>query len=211
MRSQSITPVSSLRSSPPSATEKPLDTRSSLSPRREEPPVPRQILPPVQEEEDGPRVEEVAIVHTDQQQAWDKFLAVVQKEKISVFFALKSGRLLDITPTSLHIGLEKDPYFKELSRKENVTLLETIAKRTFGRALTVEVIKGMTRPSALVQSLSTPPTVTGTMTPTEPAVTPNHQPVGSTGDDSLVKTVLDVLGGEVQTTRSHRLSNDPSR
>ena len=79
-----------------------------------------------------------------EQPVWESFLAAIQKEKISVFFALKSGRLLGLTDTSLLIGVEKDPYFKELTRKENMTLLEATAKRLFGRPVTVEVKKGGT-------------------------------------------------------------------
>ena len=208
-RPQPPAPISSLRpppSPPSSAKEGPLDTRLPTPPHREETSVSRPAPSLVQTAEDSPRVEEIPLIDTDQQQAWDKFLAAVQKEKISVFFALKSGRLLDITQTSLHIGLEKDPYFKELSRKENVTLLETAAKRAFGHPLTVEIIKGGTLPSATTpRSLPVPP-VSGSGT--EQSAAPRNQPVG---DDPLVKTVLDVLGGEVQTTHSPRLSNDPSR
>ncbi|MBM4259559.1 MAG: DNA polymerase III subunit gamma/tau [Deltaproteobacteria bacterium] len=173
--------------------------RPAVNPRREDPPPSRPRPSPMQQEEDSPRVEEATAVNADQQQAWDKFLAAVQKEKISVFFALKSGRLLDITQTSLRIGLEKDPYFKELSRKENVAFLETAAKRAFGRPLTVEVTKGGATSSPSPPS----PVPHGGQ-----AATPQSQP-GT--DDSLVKTVLDVLGGEVQKTRSHRVSNEPSQ
>ena len=201
--SPSVTSVSALRPSASLSKEGPPTLRSAASPRREEPPLSRATPSLVQQEEDNPRVKEDSVVGTDQQQAWDKFLAAVQKEKISVFFALKSGRLLDITPTSLHIGLEKDPYFKELSRKENVTLLETAAKRAFGRPLTIELIKGGALPPS---SSSRLPSASTTATEQIPA--PHTPPVG---DDPLIKTVLDVLGGEVQTTRSHRLSNDPSR
>jgi DNA polymerase III subunit gamma/tau len=205
-RPPSAAPMSSLRPPPPPTTENPLDTRPSVNPRRENPPVSRPTSSLVQQEEDSLRVEEIASINTDRQQAWDKFLAVVQKEKISVFFALKSGCLLDLTPTSLHIGLEKDPYFKELSRKENVTLLETAAKRAFGRSLTVEIIKGTTLPSSSSSRPLLTPGTKGTLT--EQATAPRPQPAG---DDPLVKTVLDVLGGEVQTTRSPRLSNEPSQ
>ncbi len=197
--SQSVAPVSALRPPTPLSKEGPPTLRPPASPRREEPPVSRAVSSLTQHAEDSPRVEETAIAGTDQQQAWDRFLAAVQKEKISVFFALKSGRLLDITPTSLHIGLDKEPYFKELSRKDNVALLETAAMRVFGRPLTVEVTKGGTLPPPS-QPLSVP--TVGQSPP------PQSQPAGG---DPLVKTVLDVLGGEVQTTRSHRLSNDPSR
>jgi DNA polymerase III subunit gamma/tau len=200
--SQSTAPVAPLRSSAPPAKEGASALRPTTNSRRDEPPPVRPAPSLAQPEENAPRVEETAVVGTDQQQAWDKFLAAVQKEKISVFFALKSGRLLELTQTSLRIGLEKDPYFKELSRKENVALLETAAKRVFGRALTVEVTKGGALPSS-VPSLSVPSSGQG--------MTPQSQPGTPGTDDPLVKTVLDVFGGEVQATRSHRLSNDPSR
>ena len=204
--SQSPTPISSLRPSTQLSKERPPSLRPTANSRREEAQPPRAPSSLAQEEEGNSRVEEVAeapVVDADQQQAWDKLLSAVQKEKISVFFALKSGRLLDITPTTLHIGLEKEPYFKELSRKENVTLLETAARRAFGRPLTVEVVKG----GVLSSSFSHPPAASATPTATEHVSTHRSQPEG---DDPLVKTVLDVLGGEVQATRSHRVSNDPS-
>ena len=200
--SSPVTSVSALRPSASLSKEGPPTLRHATSPQREEPPLSHATSSLAQQEKDPLRVEEDSVVGPDQQQAWDKFLAAVQKEKISVFFALKSGRLLDITSTSLHIGVEKDPYFKELSRRENVTLLETTAKRAFGRPLTIELIKGGVLPSSSSRSPSAPTTAT------EQAPTPRTSPVK---DDPLVKTVLDVLGGEVQTTRSHRLSNDPSR
>lgn len=187
----------------PLSKEGPSTLRPATSLRRDELAPSRSTPSLVQHEEYSPRIEEAVVASPDQQQAWEKFLAVVQKEKISVFFALKSSRLLDITQTSLHIGLEKDPYFKELSRKENVTLLETAAKRAFGRSLTVEVIKGRTVSSSLPRS----PTA-----PTTALEQPLAQRSALAEDDPLVKTVLDVLGGEVQATRSHRISsNDPSR
>lgn len=204
-RSQPPTPVSSPRSLTPPPKQETVAVRLQASAPREESVVTRATSsPPQQEHDDSPRVEEpLVVVDTDQQHAWETFLTAVQKEKISVFFALKSGRLLDITPTSLHIGLEKEPYFKELSRKENVTLLETAAKRAFGRSLTVEISKGATLPTSSIKQASPIPTATKEQVPP-----PLNQ---SAGDDPLVKTVLDVLGGEVQARRSHRISNDPSR
>ncbi|MBI3800150.1 MAG: DNA polymerase III subunit gamma/tau [Deltaproteobacteria bacterium] len=125
----------------------------------------------------------------DQHSAWEGFLEAVQKEKISLFFALRTGQLLDLTPTTLQITVDKDPYVKDLTRKESRTILEDIARRFFGRELTVEVTKG----GALSSSVSSP-------TPTA-AQSQERQAEG----DPLVKTVLDVLGGEVQTTpRSYR-------
>ncbi len=124
----------------------------------------------------------------EQGEQWDGFLATVQKQKISLFFALKSGHLLDLTQTTLQIGVDKDPYLKELVRKENRTVLESAAQQFFGRQLTVEVQKGG-RPSAL-QELSASSGVKDQ----------KHE----TAEDPLVKTALDILGGEVQERRSHR-------
>jgi hypothetical protein len=186
------------------AKQEPVEIRSPANFPREETIVARVTPAPTQQEHGkNPRVAESTSVDIDQQHAWDTLLTAVQKEKISVFFALKSGRLLDITPTSLHIGLEKEPYFKELARKENVALLETAAKRAFGRSLTVEIIKGTTLPTTSGKQPSPLPAAVKEQTPSL-----HSQPIG---DDPLVKTVLDVLGGEVQATRSHRISNDPSR
>ena len=195
---QSPTQASSLRPAVPTQQQpSPSNLRPQFSPRREEPAVPHLTSPPPQEE--LPRVEETPIVDGDQQQIWERLLAAVQKEKISVFFALKSGRLLQVTQASLLISLEKDPYFKELSRKENIALLETAAKRALGRSVTIELTKGSTL-------LSSPQPLSVTA-PEQAAVASPP----STTDDPLIKTVLDVLGGEVQSTRSHRISNDPSR
>jgi hypothetical protein len=153
--------------------------------------------PPLRGGESAPRPEPetVVAVDSDQQSAWEGFLKAVQKEKISLFFALKSGRCLSLTETALHIGVDKDPYFKELTRKENRTLLEEAARRLFGRPLTIEVMKG----GVGTASVATPPV-------------PNAQPKDAQEEnDPLVKTVLDVLGGEVQATRSYRPSGEPPK
>jgi len=151
-------------------------------------PAPQSTPPPAVREE-TPSLRSVIAPGADgeQQSAWDGFLAAVQKEKISLFFALKSGHLLGLTSTALQIGINKDPYFKELTRKENHTLLEDTARRFFGRALKVEVTKS--------NSVSTQASAV--------TVTPPQQPES----DPLVNTVLEILGGEVQATRSPRPSS----
>ena len=74
-------------------------------------------------------VESGTVEHLEQGEQWDGFLAMVRSKKISLFFALKAGYLLDATPTALQIGVDKDPYLKELSRQENRTLLEESAEQ----------------------------------------------------------------------------------
>ncbi len=158
--------------------------------RKEEPSGLRPAAPSVVRE-DTPAMRPPASpgADADQHNAWEGFLAAVQKEKISLFFALRTGRLLDLTSTALQISVDKDPYLKDLTRKESRSILEDIARRFFGRDLTIEVTKGGTPPAS-----ASPPT---------PAtVQPQERRADS---DPLVKTVLDILGGEVQTpSRSYR-------
>ncbi len=133
-------------------------------------------------------------------EAWEGFLRAVQKEKISLFFPLKSAHLLELTPTTIRIGIEKELYFRELTRKESRTLLEEIAKRFFGRPLAVDISKengAAPTPDAAITKKTT--------MATESQIQPNKPPI----DDPLVQTVLDVLGGEVQGSRVHRPSGEP--
>ncbi len=136
------------------------------------------------------------VEHLEQGEQWDGFLAMVQSRKISLFFALKAGYLLDVTPTALQIGVDKDPYLKELSRQENRTVLEDAAEQFFGRKLTVEVQKG--KHGLATQPPSSPPD--GGNGPHQSA----QDPPGSA--DPLVRTALDILGGEIQERRAPRAS-----
>jgi DNA polymerase-3 subunit gamma/tau len=141
-----------------------------------------------------------AIAGGDELEAWEGFLRAVRREKISLFFPLKSAVLLALTQTALRIGVEKDLYFRELNRKESRSLLEDIARRFFGRSIAIDITKG--RPEMAASVAATEPLAANT-----PAVqVEQEQPAAA---DPLVQTVLDVLGGEVQGTRSHRPSGEP--
>ena len=131
--------------------------------------------------------------HLEQGEQWDGFLAAVRSRKISLFFALKAGYLLDLTPTALRIGVDKDPYLKELSRQENRTVLEESAEQFFGRKLSVELQKGKPEPATK-----------GPVSPLSEGNTP-HQSAQDQADP-LVRTALDILGGEIQATRTPRAS-----
>ncbi len=133
------------------------------------------------------------VEHLEQGEQWDGFLAMVRSRKISLFFALKAGYLLNVTPTVLQIGVDKDPYLKELSRQENRTILEESAEQFFGRKLTIEVQKGRHEPATKGPN---PPPGEGD-TPHQSAQDPA---------DPLVKTALDILGGEIQERRTPRAS-----
>ncbi len=131
--------------------------------------------------------------HLEQGEQWDGFLAMVRSKKISLFFALKAGYLLDVTSTVLQIGVDKDPYLKELSRQENRTILEESAEQFFGRKLTIEVQKGRHEPATK-----------GPISPPGEGDGPDKS--GPDPVDPLVKTALDILGGEVQERRTPRVS-----
>ncbi|NOT54479.1 MAG: DNA polymerase III subunit gamma/tau, partial [Deltaproteobacteria bacterium] len=205
-------------------------SRPSIPSSPPEPPPPARPAPPLQpvqhatipndrQEAQEPRVQEqVKSLNSDEQPVWESFLTAIQKEKISLFFALKSGRLLELTDTSLLIGMDKDPYYKELVRKENITLLEATAKRLLGRSVTVQIKKGGTvvSPSVVTSPTAVPfsrpqPVAQSRNTTAQPSAEPQQKP--PTEADPLVKTVLDVLGGEVQATLSHRDrgSSEPPR
>ncbi len=198
----------------------PAPPQEPASPARPAPlqPVQRAAIPNDPEEPQEPRVQEqVKSLNSDEQPVWESFLTAIQKEKISLFFALKSGRLLELTDTSLLIGMDKDPYYKELVRKENITLLEATAKRLLGRSVTVQIKKGGTgaSPSASTSPVAVPfsrpqPLSQPRNNTAQPSTQPQKPP---TEADPLVKTVLDVLGGEVQATLSHRDrgSSEPPR
>ena len=155
---------------------------------------------------------------------WERFLAAVQKTRLSLFFALKSGQMLELTQTQLLIGVNKEPYFKELTRKENKTLLEETAGRILGRPVTVEVIKGVTKRSSSSGTSSgssgssggsAPGTMNGSQMETQAkplrsAQAEQHaEETKQYEEDPLVKTVLDVLGGEVQAVRSRGSAEPP--
>ena len=134
--------------------------------------------------------------HLEQGEQWDGFLATVRSRKISLFFALKAGYLLDVTPTALQIGVDKDPYLKELLRQENRTVLEESAEQFFGRKLSVEVQKE--RPGPATKQPNSPPGEGDRPQKSAPDL------AGSV--DPLVRTALDILGGEIQTRRPSRAS-----
>ncbi len=231
--SRPVAPISTAQPEPPVQTEK-VQLTPSLAPSEPQAPPPE---PPPK-----PTLQSVQSVSPAsggaQEEPWNRFLSVVQKTKLSLFFALKSGELYDLTETVLLIGVNKDPYFKELTRKENKLILEEAAQRVFGRKVSIEITKGPPRtvtPSGGSGGSSggtsgvggsgetgtgngyTPGVVSGVPSdsPADSPARTQSQPNGANApgnghaptkatlseEDPLVKTVLDVLGGEVQSTR----------
>ncbi len=179
----------------PSPSESPAPTAAPDSPRR---PGPAKVTPPLQPVPAPPPNE-------TGQDDWERLLSAVQKDKLSLFFALKAGRLHNLDQTVLTIGVNKEPYFKELARKENRTILEEAAGRVFGRLLRVEITKdGLSQSTAPSRATGPAPPNVPPSVSTSPAGGPDdahRKSPADTNEDSLVRTVLDVLGGEVQSTR----------
>jgi len=172
--------------------------------RREERPIAAlPPSPPLRSSESTPQptsasTSDKGTITSEEPEAWEGFLRAVQKEKISLFFPLKSAHLQELTATDLRIGVEKDLYFRELTRKESRTLLEEIANRFFGRRMTVAIVKGGSKGNAASPSSG------GNSIPEAKKTTQER----STTNDPLIQTVLDVLGGEVQQTRSYRPTSE---
>jgi DNA polymerase III subunit gamma/tau len=70
---------------------------------------------------------------------WEDLLARVQREKVSLYLALASGKLLSTEDGALRIGIESEAMRRELSRKETLERLRAIAGEVAGRDVRVEV------------------------------------------------------------------------
>ncbi|HLK10366.1 MAG TPA: DNA polymerase III subunit gamma/tau [Candidatus Binatia bacterium] len=70
---------------------------------------------------------------------WERFLARVRQDKVSLYMALASGRGLGVENGTLRIGIENEAMRRELGRKETLDRLGQLAGEAAGRALRVEV------------------------------------------------------------------------
>jgi DNA polymerase III subunit gamma/tau len=70
---------------------------------------------------------------------WDRFLARVKQEKVSLYLTLAAGKLLGADGGTLRIGIENEAMRRELSRKETLGRLAAIAGEVAGREFRVEV------------------------------------------------------------------------
>ena len=86
------------------------------------------------------------------------------------------------------IGLDKEPYLKELSRSENKTILESTASSFFGKNFVVDIKKagGGTGGEGLNSKLD------------------EKRTAADNDKDMAVKTALDVLGGKISKSRAPR-------
>jgi DNA polymerase III subunit gamma/tau len=153
---------------------------------------PQPALPAVKKEGDNPTpANPPAAENKTDGKGWEEFLAFVRGEKLTLFFSLSHSRMLALTPTLLQIGVEKEPYLRELKQKDNQVLLQDLARRFFQQELEVELCRD---PAG--SDLSKSPA----------AAKPAEGTKATAAADPLVKTALEVLGGEIQAVRSPRSS-----
>jgi DNA polymerase-3 subunit gamma/tau len=117
---------------------------------------------------------------------WERFLARVRDEKVSLYMALAAGRLVSAGGGALTIGIENEAMRRELTRKETLDRLRAIASDVAGQSLQVEI--------------GPPPT--GTDTPLGAARRKKEETLA----DPLVQAAVDIFGAEVRGVRDRRQS-----
>ena len=115
---------------------------------------------------------------------WDRFLARVREEKVSLYMALAAGRLVSAEGGALTIGIENEAMRRELTRKETLDRLRAIASDVAGRALQVDI--------------GPPPS--GTEGPAGAARKKKEETLA----DPLVQAAVDIFGAEVRSVRDRR-------
>ncbi len=123
---------------------------------------------------------------------WRQFLAVVQRERKALYMALATSRCLALGDADLAIGVESEVYARELAKRDNREVIETLAAEFFGRPLAVRVearrgdVAGDPAAGAAAQRQA------------EESVTRESL------EHPAVKAALDILGGEVRAVRPPR-------
>jgi len=134
----------------------------------------------------GARPEPAAPKSVPGEQLWEQFLARVRDEKISLYLALASGKLVSAEETSIRVGIENEAMRRDIARPETLARLGAIAAAVWGRELRVEV---------------------GPVPPEQAGDTPlgrARRRTEATLADPLVQAAVDIFGGEVRGVRDRR-------
>src|SRR5262249_43089681 len=78
-------------------------------------------------------------VRSDVAGVWDAMLQRLQEEKLSLYMTLIAARPLALDGGTLRLGLDNEAMRRELSKKESLDVLRTIAGAVAGRALQIEI------------------------------------------------------------------------
>ncbi|TMA31345.1 MAG: hypothetical protein E6J79_20230 [Deltaproteobacteria bacterium] len=120
------------------------------------------------------------------EQLWEQFLARVRDDKVSLYLALASGKLVSAEETSIRIGIENEAMRRDIARPETLARLGAIAADVWGRELSVEV-----GPVPAEQAADTP-------------LGRARRRTEATLADPLVQAAVDIFGGEVRGVRDRR-------
>jgi DNA polymerase III gamma/tau subunit len=70
---------------------------------------------------------------------WERLLAQLRAEKVSLYMALASGKALGVDGGTLRIGVENEAMRRDLTRKDNLERLQAVASGVAGRPLRLEI------------------------------------------------------------------------
>ena len=117
---------------------------------------------------------------------WERVLAQVRRERVSLYMTLATARPVDLTDSILRLGIDSEALRRELTGKETLARLAAIASEAAGRPLRVEV---------------------GPVPPERAGDTPIAQArrrEEETLADPLVQAAVEIFGAEVRGVRDRR-------
>ncbi|HZD40821.1 MAG TPA: hypothetical protein VE131_08880, partial [Terriglobales bacterium] len=120
----------------------------------------------------------------DQEELWRRFVSFVGKEKKFLGSHLEGGRVLELPPGQLRIGVTERHHLNYLQDPDHLSLLKSLAQRFFGNEVPVVIT------SADPQGIARKDEATGAG-----ALSPEDQ--GST----TVREALRIFGGSIKTVR----------
>ena len=117
---------------------------------------------------------------------WEQFLARVRDDKVSLYLALATGKLVGADDASIRIGIDNEAMRRDIGRPETLARLGAIAGKIWGRELRVEI-----GPVPAEQAADTP-------------LGRARRKTEATLADPLVQAAVEIFGGEVRGVRDRR-------
>ena len=117
---------------------------------------------------------------------WEQFLACVRDDKVSLYLALATGKLVGADDASIRIGIDNEAMRRDIGRPETLARLGAIAGKIWGRELRVEI-----GPVPAEQAADTP-------------LGRARRKTEATLADPLVQAAVEIFGGEVRGVRDRR-------
>src|SRR5436305_66067 len=117
---------------------------------------------------------------------WEQFLARVRDDKVSLYLALATGKLVGADDASIRIGIDNEAMRRDIGRPETLARLGAIAGKIWGRELRVEI-----GPVPAEQAADTP-------------LGRARRKTEATLAGPLVQAAVEIFGGEVRGVRDRR-------